>query len=159
MHRLVFAAAVMAAATSAAASPAGDAYLKKNAHEKGVVVMPGIQYKVLASGPVSGPHPKLSDDVVVHYEGRLIDGTVFDSSIKRGEPVTFPLKKLIPGWETALRMMRPGDDWLVTIPPELAYGTPSKAAPTIPDDSVLVFEIKLIAVKPPEAPPSAPPSK
>ncbi len=157
MHRLVFAAAAaLLAASSAAASPAGDAFLAKNAKTKGVIVMPGLQYQVLASGPATGPHPKLSDDVTVDYEGKLIDGTVFDSSIKRGEPVTFPLKKLIPGWESIVRMMRPGDDWLVTVPPELAYGTPSKAAPTIPDDSVLVFRIKLISIGAPAAPPPAP---
>lgn len=157
MHRIVFAAALLAA-TSAAASPAGDAYLARNAKARGVVVMPGIQYQVLASGPATGPHPKLSDNVTVDYEGKLIDGTVFDSSFKRGQPATFPLKMLIPGWETALRLMRPGDEWLVTIPAELAYGTPSKHPDVIPDDSVLVFRIKLISVQapPPAAPPPAP---
>jgi peptidylprolyl isomerase/FKBP-type peptidyl-prolyl cis-trans isomerase FklB len=147
MHRLIFAAALLAATSAAAsanASSAGDAYLAKNAKAMGIVVMPGLQYQVLASGPASGAHPKLSDEVTVDYEGKLIDGTVFDSSFKRGQPATFPLKMLIPGWESALRLMRPGDEWVVTIPPELAYGTPSKHPDVIPDDSVLVFRIKLI---------------
>ncbi len=142
--------AVAGLALSAGAAWAGPDYLAEHAVRPGVVVMPGLQYEVLASGPAEGAHPRLSDQITVHYEGRLVSGEVFDSSFEK-EPVTFPLRGLIPGWVTALRMMRPGDEWELTLPPELAYG--ARGVGPIPPDAVLIFRIRLLEVTPPaEAP-------
>ncbi len=137
------------------ASP-DQAYLKTSARLPGTVVMPGVQYRVLKSGPATGVHPKLSDDVTVHYEGRLVNGEVFDSSFKRGAPSTFPLKKLIPGWEVAVRMMRPGDEWEIVIPSDMAYG--SLVRGPIPANSTLIFRIQLISAQAP-APEGKPEAK
>lgn len=137
--------AAPAAAAPAAKNKGPDAnatWLKTNARKKGVVTLPGIQYEVVKSGPADGAHPKLSDEVTVHYEGKLVDGTVFDSSFTRGEPATFPLRQLIPGWGIALRLMRPGDEWVITLPPEMAYG--ETGVGPIPGNAVLVFRIQLI---------------
>jgi len=156
---LVLAAATLAAcgvgqksAAVAAAEKAnlaqGEAYLAANAKAAGVVVLPsGLQYKVLASGPAEGLRPKLSDEVKVHYEGRLTTGEVFDSSLERGMPAAFPLEGLIPGWVEALQLMRPGDDWMLYVPAKLAYGDEQKGD-AIPPNSVLVFRIQLLAVLP-----------
>lgn len=140
----------LALSAGAAAAQAEPDYLTTHAAKAGVVVMPGLHYEILASGPVDGPHPKMSDQITVHYEGRLVSGEVFDSSFEK-EPVTFPLRGLIPGWVSALRLMRPGDEWLLTLPPELAYG--ARGVGPIPPDAVLIFRIRLLSVTPPaEAP-------
>jgi len=125
----------------------GEQYLEKNKTAEGVVVTDsGLQYKEIESGDADGARPTESDTVVVHYEGTLIDGTIFDSSYARGEPATFPLSGIITGWKEALQLMKPGDKWSVVIPSELAYGERG-AGGLIGPNETLVFTIELIAVK------------
>ena len=126
---------------------AGKAFLAKNAHAPGVHVTPsGLQYKVIASGPADGARPRDVDEVKVNYEGKLLDGTVFDSSYQRGEPAVFGVSGLIRGWTEALQMMRPGDVWELYVPANLAYG--DQGQESIPPGSVLRFKIELIAISP-----------
>lgn len=121
------------------------AFLEKTAKEPGVQKLAsGVMYKVVASAPEGGVRPQLSDEVKVHYEGKLIDGTVFDSSFERGQPAAMPLKALIPAWQEALQLMRPGDEWILYVPPEQGYGPEGKGP--IPPNAALVFRIQLIAV-------------
>ncbi|HYF23691.1 MAG TPA: FKBP-type peptidyl-prolyl cis-trans isomerase [Caulobacteraceae bacterium] len=128
-------------------SPEAAAFLAKNAKAEGVKTLPsGLQYKVIRSGPANAPRPDLNDEVKVHYEGALIDGTVFDSSYEGGSPAIFTLDGLIPAWEQAIPQMRVGDAWYLYVPPELGYG-PEGAGP-IPPNSVLVFKIELLGVLP-----------
>lgn len=128
---------------------AGKAFLATNAKAPGVkVTASGLQYKILKSGPADGLQPKATDEVKVHYEGKLLNGEVFDSSLARGVPAAFPLDGLIPGWVEALQLMRPGDSWELYVPSELAYGDEDKGGGLIPANSVLVFRIDLIAVLP-----------
>jgi FKBP-type peptidyl-prolyl cis-trans isomerase len=103
----------------------------------------GLQYEVLASG--TGKSPTATDKVTVHYRGTLTDGTEFDSSYKRGQPAVFPVNRVIPGWTEALQLMKEGDKWRLTIPPQLAYGERG-AGRLIPPNSTLVFEVELIKV-------------
>lgn len=125
---------------------AGAAFLARTAKEEGVITTPsGLIYKVLKSGPQSGVQPRPQDEVRVHYEGTLIDGTVFDSSYQDGAPVVFKLGNLIPGWVEGIGLMRPGDEWLLYIPPKLGYGAEG-AGNRIPPNSVLVFRIELLGV-------------
>jgi peptidylprolyl isomerase/FKBP-type peptidyl-prolyl cis-trans isomerase FklB len=154
MTPICVAASLLAVAGAAHASPENLAFLKKNATAHGVVSLPAIQYQVLKSGPADGPHPTRASTIKVRYEGRLLNGKVFDSSAtKDGDgTATFPLQKLIPGWITALQLMRPGDEWMLYLPPEFAYG--AKGKETIPPDSVLVFKVELVGVTFP--PPAAP---
>lgn len=122
----------------------GVQFLKENATKEGVVVLPsGLQYKVLKKGSGS-KHPKPSDRVKVHYHGTLIDGSIFDSSIKRGRPAQFPVNAVIQGWIEALQLMKPGDKWVLYIPQELAYG--ARSAGSIPPYSTLIFEVELIEI-------------
>lgn len=124
---------------------AGKAFLAENAKKDGVKVLPsGLQYEVLKSG--QGKTPTATDTVQVHYHGTLIDGTVFDSSVQRGEPVSFPVDGVIPGWTEALQMMKEGDKWRLVIPPDLAYGERG-AGGRIGPNSTLVFEVELLAVQ------------
>jgi FKBP-type peptidyl-prolyl cis-trans isomerase FklB len=126
---------------------AGIAFLEENAKKEGVTVLPsGLQYKVLVAG--NGPVAKATDKVKVHYEGRLIDGTVFDSSYKRGEPTTFAPNQVIKGWTEALTMMPVGSKWQLFIPQELAYG--SRNAGTIPPFSTLIFDVEVISIEEPK---------
>jgi FKBP-type peptidyl-prolyl cis-trans isomerase FklB len=132
--------------TAAAAENAkqAEAFLSKNSLQEGVVSLPsGLQYKVLAKG--EGATPKIDSKVEVHYAGTLIDGTEFDSSYQRGEPVSFPVNGVIPGWTEALQLMKEGDKWQLVIPPQLAYGE-NGAPPVIPANSALVFEVELLKV-------------
>ena len=125
----------------------GKEFLDANAKKEGVKTLPdGLQYKVLVSG--KGESPKATDTVVTHYSGSLISGKVFDSSYKRGQPATFPVNGVIKGWTEALQKMKVGDKWQLFIPPELAYGE-SGRPPTIPANSVLIFELELLEVKKP----------
>ena len=105
----------------------------------------GLKYQVLkhGDGTVS---PKATDTVKVHYEGKLLDGTVFDSSIARGQPVSFPLNRVIPGWTEGLQLMKVGDKFKFEIPANLAYGANSPS-PTIPPNSTLVFEVELLGIE------------
>lgn len=140
---------------------AGDENMKKanefladNKTKEGVkVTASGLQYKEITAG--TGEKPKSTDQVKVHYKGTLIDGTVFDSSIDRGEPITFPVTGVIPGWVEALQMMNKGSKWMLFIPPNLAYGERSPS-PNIPPNSCLIFEVELLDIisadKPAEQP-------
>lgn len=122
---------------------ASKEFLAKNAKEPGVVTLPdGLQYKIIHSGPTTGLKPHINDEVKVNYEGKLIDGTTFDSSYERGTPAAMPLKGLVKAWQEALQQMRPGDVWMLYVPPELGYG-PEGQGP-IPPNAVLVFKIELI---------------
>jgi peptidylprolyl isomerase/FKBP-type peptidyl-prolyl cis-trans isomerase FklB len=121
--------------------------LAKNASAPGVrVTASGLQYRVLRSGPVGGLRPKAADEVKVNYEGKLLDGEVFDSSFERGTPAVMGLRGVIPGWSEALQLMRPGDEWLLYVPAALGYG--DRSVGPIPPGSVLVFKVDLIDVLP-----------
>ena len=123
----------------------GEAFLAENAKKDGVTVTAsGLQYRVITEG--AGDAPKATDTVKVHYEGRLISGDVFDSSIARGEPVSFPLNGVIPGWSEGVQLMKVGSKFEFTIPSALAYG-PSGTGP-IPPTSVLVFDVELLEINP-----------
>jgi FKBP-type peptidyl-prolyl cis-trans isomerase len=124
---------------------AGDAFLAANKAKEGVVVLPsGLQYKALVVG--NGKRPGVDDTVVCNYRGTFIDGTEFDSSYKRGQPQTFPLKGVIKGWSEALQLMTVGSKWQVFIPSELAYGEKG-AGQNVPPNATLVMEIELLAIK------------
>lgn len=125
---------------------AAKTFMTNNAKADGVKTLPsGVQYKVVTSGPADGTSPKKSDEVKVHYEGKLLSGEIFDSSFQRGAPATFPLGGLIPAWVEALQQMKPGDEWLLYVPPEQGYG--AQGAGPIPPNSVLIFRIQLIAFR------------
>ena len=124
---------------------AGVAFLQANAKKQGVTTLPsGLQYQVLKAG--DGPSPGPNDRVRTHYHGTLINGEVFDSSVRRGEPAVFPVGAVIRGWTEALQKMRVGDKWKLFIPSELAYG-PQGRPPVIGPNSVLVFEIELLGIE------------
>lgn len=137
---------------------AATTFLAENGKKPGVVTTAsGLQYKLLRPG--SGAAPKATDQVVVDYEGRLINGEVFDSSYKRGETASFPVNAVIKGWTEALQLMQPGSKYELYIPPALAYG--DKSPPPIPPGSLLIFTVELKSVKAaaPVAAPTAPPSQ
>ena len=122
----------------------GEAFLAENAKKEGVVVLPsGLQYKVINEG--NGKKPSATDRVQCHYEGTLIDGTIFDSSIKRGEPAVFGVNQVIKGWVEALQLMQEGAKWRLYIPYDMAYGEHG-AGEMIPPFSALVFDVELIKV-------------
>lgn len=121
-----------------------EEFLEKNKTADGIkVTASGLQYKVLASG--NGKAPKATDKVTVHYTGRLIDGTIFDSSVEKGAPATFDLNGIIPGWTEALQLMHEGDKWTIFLPSDLAYGERG-AGEQIPPYATLVFDVELIKV-------------
>ncbi len=123
----------------------GQAFLAENAKREGVVTLPsGLQYEIISEG--TGRKPKASDTVQVHYHGTLIDGTVFDSSVNRGEPATFGVTQVIPGWVEALQLMPVGSKWKLFIPSELAYGAQG-AGQAIGPHTTLVFEVELLDIK------------
>lgn len=120
------------------------AYLEENKQKEGIqITESGLQYRVIESG--EGDSPSADHYVTVHYAGRLIDGSEFDSSYKRGEPATFPAGRLIPGWTEALQLMKEGDKWELTIPAEIGYGE-GGAGGVIPGNATLVFDVELIEV-------------
>ena len=124
---------------------ASEAFLAENGQQDGVVTLPsGLQYRVLASG--EGESPTTTDSVLAHYHGTLTDGTVFDSSVDRGEPATFGLSQVIAGWTEALQLMKVGDKWRLFIPPGLAYGEASPT-PAIPPNSALIFDVELLEIR------------
>src|SRR6516164_4721049 len=142
---------------------AAAAFLAENAKKPGVVTTAsGLQYQVLTAG--SGESPKATDEVTVNYRGTLLDGTEFDSSYRRGEPATFPLARVIPGWTEGLQLMKAGAKYQLFVPPQLAYDL--RPRPGIPPGSLLIFEVELLSFKPlqpaamavpPAAQPAAPP--
>ncbi|WP_448908182.1 FKBP-type peptidyl-prolyl cis-trans isomerase [Hoylesella shahii] len=123
----------------------GEKYLTENAKKDGVITLPsGLQYQVLQEG--NGKSPKATDKVVCHYEGMLVDGTMFDSSIQRGEPATFPLNGVIAGWTEGLQLMKEGAKYRFFIPYQLGYGERGAGA-SIPPFATLIFDVELIEVK------------
>ncbi len=124
---------------------AGDAFLAENKKKDGVITLPsGLQYKVEKMG--TGKKPKAEETVSVHYIGKLIDGTEFDNSYKRGEPATFPCSGVVKGWTEALQLMPVGSKWTLYLPPDLAYGDRG-AGQVIPPNATLIFEVELLSIK------------
>ncbi len=131
----------------------GDDFLAKNKSKSGVkVTASGLQYEVVKAG--NGPKPKPTDTVKVDYTGTKIDGTKFDSSVDRGQPATFPLNGVIPGWTEGMQLMPVGSEYKFYIPAKLAYG--ERGPGTIGPNATLIFDVKLISIEPPAAPPAAP---
>ena len=131
----------------AAMTEQGQAFLERNgAREEVITTNSGLQYEVLVSGDGASPDP--TDLVTVHYTGTMTDGTVFDSSVQRGQPAEFPANRLIAGWVEALQLMQVGDKWMLYIPSELAYGDRG-AGGVIGPGATLVFEIELLDVRSP----------
>jgi len=123
----------------------GEAFLAENKKKPGVKTLPsGLQYKVLQEG--TGKSPKATDSVVTHYRGTLLDGKEFDSSFKRGEPMTFVLNQMIPGWIEALQLMKEGAKWQLFVPSSLGWGDRG-AGQDIGPNAVVIFEVELIKVK------------
>lgn len=132
------------AKVSEAAQAEGKAFLEANAKREEVITLAsGLQYEIMTAG--TGATPKASDSVKVHYHGSLIDGTVFDSSVKRGEPATFGVTQVISGWVEALQLMPVGSKWKLFIPSDLAYGAQG-AGQAIAPHSTLVFEVELLDI-------------
>jgi FKBP-type peptidyl-prolyl cis-trans isomerase FklB len=123
----------------------GQAFLEENRKNQDIhVTDSGLQYRVIKEG--AGKKPKLSDTVVTHYEGKTISGKIFDSSVRRGAPSSFPVNGVIRGWQEALQLMREGSKWEIFVPSDLAYGQTGSGG-TIEPHSTLIFEVELIAVK------------
>ena len=134
-----------AAEAGKAAKAEGEAFLAENGKKEGIVTLPsGLQYQVLKEG--NGKKPSATDQVVCHYEGTLIDGTVFDSSYQRNQPATFGLNQVIPGWTEGVQLMQEGAKYRFFIPYKLAYGERGAGA-QIPPFATLVFDVELIEVK------------
>jgi len=150
------------AAAGEANKKEGEAFLAANKTKEGVQTLPdGLQYKILTPG--NGPKPTASDTVVCNYKGTLINGTEFDSSYKRGQPVTFPVGQVIKGWTEVLQLMPAGSKWEVYIPSDLAYGPQGPGRGPIGPNQTLIFEIELVSIQPkgtattPATPPPATP--
>ena len=123
----------------------GEKYLAENAKKEGVVTLPsGLQYLVIKEG--NGKRPKATDKVKCHYEGMLVDGTLFDSSVQRGEPATFPLNQVIAGWTEGLQLLKEGGKATFYIPAQLGYGEQGVPG-MIPPNSTLIFDVELLEVK------------
>ena len=124
---------------------ASEAFLADNATRRGVTVLEsGLQYEVLKSGP-AGPTAGLNNSVLAHYHGTLADGSVFDSSVERGQPAEFGVTQVIAGWTEALQLMKAGDKWRLYIPPDMAYGE-NPPTPAIPPNSMLIFEVEVLQI-------------
>ena len=124
----------------------GKKFLEENAKRPEVVTLPsGLQYEILKQG--NGPKPKATDTVTTHYHGTLIDGTVFDSSVQRNQPASFPVNGVIQGWVEALQLMPVGSKWKLYIPSELAYGANPHPGGPIEPHMALIFEVELLAIK------------
>lgn len=126
---------------------AAQAFLSENGMRDGVVTLDsGLQYEIMEEGPADAASPTAQDTVLAHYHGTLADGSVFDSSVQRGEPAAFGLSQVIAGWTEALQLMSVGDKWRLYIPPNLAYGEASPT-PAIPPNSALIFEVELLEIQ------------
>ena len=122
-----------------------DDFLRRTATEPGVKTLPsGLEYKILQSGDPHGTPPAIGDELVLNYEGKLADGAVFDSTERQGGMARLPFQGLIPGWMEGLKLMRPGDIWMLYVPSRLGYG-PNGQGP-IPPDAALVFKVELVAI-------------
>ena len=131
----------------------GETFLTTNKNNPGVITLPdGLQYKVLTDG--NGPIPTAASTVTVNYRGTFINGTEFDSSAKAGHPVTFPVTGVIKGWTEALQLMKTGSKWQLYVPSALGYGEQGNRA--IPGNSVLIFDVELLSIQAPKAPPVSP---
>ncbi|WP_417617145.1 FKBP-type peptidyl-prolyl cis-trans isomerase [Oceanisphaera sp.] len=140
---------------AAATLEEGNKFLEENAKKEGVIVTDsGLQYEVLTEG--EGAKPNAEDVVTVHYTGTLVDGTTFDSSVERGEPASFPLNQVIPGWTEGVQLMPVGAKYKLVIPAELGYG--EAGAGSIPGNSVLIFDVELLDIKSADAPQSSEPA-
>lgn len=129
---------------SAANLQAGQEFLAQNAQREGVVTLEsGLQYEIITPG--DGPKPGPTQTVKCHYHGTVIDGRVFDSSVQRGAPASFPLNRVIPGWTEALQLMGVGSKWRLFLPPHLAYGDRQISAEIGPN-STLIFEVELLGI-------------
>lgn len=142
----------MAAREAAQASMAaanlvdGEKFLAERAKEPGMVVLPsGVMYKVVSRAASPGAQPKVSDTVTINYEGKLLNGHVFDSSYARNEPATFPLGRLVPAWQEVIPLLKTGDEIILYTPPSQAYG--ERDAGDIPPNSTLIFRIQLLGVQ------------
>lgn len=125
---------------------AGQDFLAKTAKEPGVVKLPsGLMYKVIADPNPTAPQPTVDDTVKINYEGKLVDGTVFDSSYERGVPAVFPLGRLVKAWQIGIPLMHKGDTYMLYVPPELGYGAEG-GGDAIPPNSVLIFKVQLIDI-------------
>jgi len=134
---------------SNASKEAGEAFLAQNKTKEGIITTEsGLQYEVITEG--TGDKPGLQDKVTTHYHGTLIDGTVFDSSVNRGDPVSFPVNGVIPGWTEALQLMSVGSKWKLYVPSELAYGQRGAGGAIGPNET-LIFEVELISIEKSEA--------
>jgi len=137
--------AVLRGALMQKKSASGESFMEENAARPEVTTTAsGLQYEVLIEG--TGPMPSATDTVVTHYHGTLTDGTVFDSSVERGSPASFPVNRVIAGWTEALQMMGVGSKWRLVIPPNLAYGERGAGA-AIPPNATLVFEVELLEIQ------------
>lgn len=122
----------------------GQDFLATNKQKEGVVELPsGLQYEILKE--VDGPKPKETDKVLCHYHGTLINGTIFDSSVQRGQPIAFPLNQVIKGWTEGVQLMGVGSKWRFFIPPHLGYGD-RQVGPTIGPNSTLIFDVELLGI-------------
>ena len=136
-----------ASVSAAANAKAGQAYLADIAKQPGIVTLPsGLMYKVVSSPDPKGAQPAATDTVKANYEGKLVNGHVFDSSYARNEPATFPLPRVVPGWQQAVPLMHKGDTWMLYVPPSLGYG--ERDMGEIPPNSVLIFKIQLLDINP-----------
>jgi FKBP-type peptidyl-prolyl cis-trans isomerase FklB len=143
------------AAAAARNKAAAQEFLTRNGHDKSVkTTASGLQYKVIAAGDAKAPAIQPADEVTVNYRGKLLDGTEFDSSYARGAPASFKVNGVIPGWQEALVLMKPGAKWQLFIPPELAYDM--RSPPGIPPGSMLIFDVDLVSAKPSAAPTTGP---
>jgi FKBP-type peptidyl-prolyl cis-trans isomerase FklB len=142
----------MAAREAAQASMAaanlveGEKFLAERAKEPGMIVLPsGVMYKVVSRAATPGPQPKASDTVTINYEGKLLNGHVFDSSYARNEPTSFPLSRLVPAWQEVIPMLKTGDEIMLYTPPSEAYGEADMGE--IPPNSTLIFRIQLLGIE------------
>jgi len=130
---------------AAANLAAGQAFLAENGQRDGIVTLEsGLQYEIITAG--DGPKPTATQTVTCHYHGTVIDGRVFDSSVQRGQPASFPLNRVISGWTEALQLMGVGSKWRLFLPPHLAYGTQQVSAEIGPN-STLIFEVELLGIR------------
>ncbi|KAF0235552.1 MAG: FKBP-type peptidyl-prolyl cis-trans isomerase [Chitinophagaceae bacterium] len=129
------------------ARKAGQDFLATNGKRKGVVTLPsGMQYEIIKAGADTAPKPTLASKVKCHYHGTVLSGEIFDSSVDRGEPISFPLGNVIKGWQEALQLMSVGSKWKLYIPADLAYGDQQKGDKIVPG-SLLIFEVELLGIE------------